>query len=78
MAANKDWFPGTRDEQLTMCKNWVTILQTKKSAWGIPDTTFTNLSGKVNAADALALAICAARCPAGAMPPPDPAARCTE
>jgi hypothetical protein len=52
MAANKDWFPGTRDEQLTMGKNWVTILQTKKSAWGIPDNTFTNLSGKVNAAEA--------------------------
>jgi hypothetical protein len=51
MAANKDWFPGTRDEQLTMGKNWVTILQTQKSAWGIPDSTFTTLSDKVTAAE---------------------------
>jgi hypothetical protein len=51
MAANKDWFPGTRDEQLTMGKNWVTILQTKKSAWGIPESAFTALGDKVNAAE---------------------------
>jgi hypothetical protein len=52
MAANKDWFPGTRDEQLTMGKHWVTILQTKKSIWGIPDSAFTTLGDKVSAAEA--------------------------
>jgi hypothetical protein len=43
MAHNSDWLPSSRQEQLTMAQNWLTILQdsgtgsqTNAEAWGIP------------------------------------------
>jgi hypothetical protein len=29
MAVNDDWYPGSRDDQLTMGKNWVVVLTAK-------------------------------------------------
>ena len=51
MAMSKDWFPASRDEQLSMGKNWVTILSTGGPSWNIPGGDIQELSTLVSAAD---------------------------
>jgi hypothetical protein len=51
MSQKTDWFPGIRDEQLSMGKNWVTILTTSGPAWNVPGTDIQELSGLVTTAD---------------------------
>ena len=52
MAMSIDWFPASRDEQLSMGKNWVTILSTGGPSWNIPGGDIQELSTLVSAADA--------------------------
>jgi hypothetical protein len=51
MTASKDWFPGTRDDQLAMAKNWVLILNAKAGAWNVPAQEVQALDGLVTEAD---------------------------
>ena len=47
MAEKKDWFPGGREGQLTMAKNWTGILTGQGPAWGVPEAVtqgFTTLT----------------------------------
>ena len=46
-----DWYPGTREEQLTMAKNWAAILAVKGADWGVPAATVTAFSALVTEAD---------------------------
>jgi hypothetical protein len=63
MSKTTDWLPGTRQEQLTMAKEWITVLteDTKDAqgttvkkyvAWGIPVAVFSNLGTLFGAAQA--------------------------
>jgi hypothetical protein len=45
MAYNRDWYPRKRDDQLAMIKNWLVVLGTKASVWGVPETEVTALQG---------------------------------
>jgi hypothetical protein len=53
MAESKDWFPGSRDEQLAMAKKWVAVMTDQGTAWGIPQEVTTELSGVTGAADSV-------------------------
>jgi len=46
-----DWLPSKRDEQLTMAKNWNSILHAKRSVWMIPEDVCTRFSLAVGAAE---------------------------
>jgi hypothetical protein len=52
MGKKTDWFPSARDEQLSMGKNWVTILSAGGPSWNIPAQDTQELSTLVGAADA--------------------------
>jgi hypothetical protein len=42
---NHDWLPGSRTEQLTMARNWLTVITAEKAAaWGIPAAKMTELA----------------------------------
>jgi hypothetical protein len=57
MTQKTDWLPSKREEQITMSKNWQTILTTKATAWSIPTADVTALKTLTTAAEtALALA----------------------
>jgi hypothetical protein len=47
----KDWLPHARVGQLNMAKVWLTVLNAKKSAWGIPQTVIDDLQPLILAAD---------------------------
>jgi hypothetical protein len=54
MAYNSDWFPGRRDDQITMCRNWTVIMTADvRTAWGVPQTQYNELSALFDAAKAL-------------------------
>lgn len=46
MAQKTDWLPHSRQEQITMANNWLSIIQTGTNAvnWGIPPAVLTELS----------------------------------
>jgi hypothetical protein len=43
MAKTTDWFPATRDGQLAMAKEWITVLHTKGVQWDITDAAISEL-----------------------------------
>ncbi|MDR1903924.1 MAG: hypothetical protein LBQ88_16775 [Treponema sp.] len=45
MANNSDWLPGRRADQITLAKCWLTVLATKATAWKVPETEVTELTG---------------------------------
>jgi hypothetical protein len=51
MAHYTDWFPTTRDGQLAMAKDWVTVTGTNAHLWGIPLTAVQELGGLTDTAD---------------------------
>jgi hypothetical protein len=36
MSITRDWLPTTREGQLEMCRDWMTVAGLNESAWGIP------------------------------------------
>ena len=46
-----DWFPGSRDGQLTMAKNWGVITTAQAVPWGIPEAVITALGALTTQAD---------------------------
>jgi hypothetical protein len=39
---SNDWMPGPQTEQLSLCRVWIGIMDTKtRTAWGIPTDRFT-------------------------------------
>ena len=57
MSLKTDWMPGTRDGQLAMAKDWVSVTGTNAHLWDIPLTAVQELGGLTEAADtALAVA----------------------
>jgi hypothetical protein len=57
-----DWLPHYREGQITMSKNWQTILTTKATAWSVPTADVTALKTLTTAAEtALMLAQSSAR-----------------
>jgi len=57
-----DWLPSSRTGQLAMAQNWVSILNNKAQAWGIPNQFVTKLESLVEQTqDALYDAISSAR-----------------
>jgi hypothetical protein len=36
MSNTTDWLPGTREGQLAMAKEWVTVMTAHAQEWGIP------------------------------------------
>jgi hypothetical protein len=64
MANNGNWFPGRREDQLAMAKNWVTVAGANKTKWNIPAAEITDLADlTVAAEEALALARSSDRTP---------------
>jgi hypothetical protein len=55
MATNRDWFPKTRDEQLSMAFIWNGALVNQSTAWNIPATVQTAFSPLASAAEAALL-----------------------
>ncbi|MFP3041669.1 hypothetical protein LQZ19_07575 [Treponema primitia] len=51
MATNKDWFPKTRDEQLSMGFIWNTALVNQSTTWNIPTNVQAAFSPLVSAAE---------------------------
>jgi hypothetical protein len=51
MAKTSDWMPGTRTGQLTMAKDWLSVMTAKAALWGIPQTVPTGFGGVVEAAE---------------------------
>ncbi|MDR2375483.1 MAG: hypothetical protein LBD96_03490 [Treponema sp.] len=49
MAHYTDWLPTTRDGQLAMAKDWVSVTGTNAHLWGIPLTAVQELGGLVEA-----------------------------
>jgi hypothetical protein len=56
MSQKTDWMSGTRDGQLAMAKDWVSVTGTNAHLWDIPLTAVQELGGLTEAADA-ALAV---------------------
>jgi hypothetical protein len=52
MSQKTDWFPGTRDEQLAMTKNWENIFPGKQMEWNIPGEEIMSLAALTAEADA--------------------------
>jgi hypothetical protein len=52
MSFIRNWFPGTRVEQLAMGKNWAGILSVQGPAWNVPASETQALDAFVRAADA--------------------------
>jgi hypothetical protein len=52
MSTTRDWLPTTRDGQLAMAKDWVSVTGTNAHLWGIPLTAVQELAGLTDAADA--------------------------
>jgi hypothetical protein len=48
MAERTDWFPGTRVGQLAMARNWLEILALRATAWGVPATEISGITGLSN------------------------------
>ena len=47
------WFPGSRAEQLNMCRVWIAVMTEEvRTAWGIPAARFTELNALFAAAQA--------------------------
>ncbi|GHU23792.1 hypothetical protein FACS1894172_16950 [Spirochaetia bacterium] len=44
MGDSRDWLPRRREAQLTMLKNWLTVLQTKAAVWQIPAEEVSELT----------------------------------
>jgi hypothetical protein len=53
MAAKRNWFPYSREEQLAMAKNWIVIMTDQGTAWGIPAAVTTELTNVTGAADSV-------------------------
>jgi hypothetical protein len=55
MSQTRDWLPGSRADQLVMCKNWISIMSPAevRTAWGIPTDKFTELGNRFAAAQTL-------------------------
>jgi hypothetical protein len=51
MAHYTDWLPTTRDGQLAMAKDWVSVAGTNAHLWSIPLTAVQELGGLTEAAD---------------------------
>ena len=51
MSQKTDWMPGTRDGQLAMAKDWVSVTGTNAHLWNIPLTAVQELGGLTEAAD---------------------------
>ncbi|MDR2448027.1 MAG: hypothetical protein LBD58_12195 [Treponema sp.] len=51
MAHYTDWLPTTRDGQLAMAKNWVSVTGTNAHLWNIPPAAVQELSDLAGAAD---------------------------
>jgi hypothetical protein len=44
MQTNRDWMPGPRPEILSMCQNWIAIMDAEtRTAWGVPSDGFVAL-----------------------------------
>jgi hypothetical protein len=50
MAANKDWLPKGRTEQLAMADDWIVVCTINQTAWNIPGTVLTELTTLRNTA----------------------------
>jgi hypothetical protein len=51
MAHYTDWLPTTRDGQLAIAKDWVSVAGTNAHLWDIPLTAVQELGGLTEAAD---------------------------
>jgi hypothetical protein len=51
MAKKRDWMPRTKNGRLVMAKDWLFILKTKATDWGIPASAITVLETKSVAAE---------------------------
>jgi hypothetical protein len=47
-----DWMPASRDRIITMAADWLAVLATKATAWGVPAQTVTDLTAAKTAAAA--------------------------
>ncbi|MDR2515756.1 MAG: hypothetical protein LBC88_00050, partial [Spirochaetaceae bacterium] len=45
MANRSDWLPGTREGQLAMVKDWISVVEGKAAAWLVPAAALTGLGG---------------------------------
>jgi hypothetical protein len=45
-----DWYPHSRDEQIHLVETWLSLFQTKATAWGIPPANVTDLTAALAAA----------------------------
>ena len=60
MAQKTDWLPSDRTGQLTLCRDWLSVLTTggKAAAWGLPQSRITELTAAATTAEtALATAL---------------------
>jgi hypothetical protein len=44
MSQKTDWFPGTREGQLAMARDWQSVLAVKADAWGVPQNVVQELA----------------------------------
>jgi hypothetical protein len=51
MSQKNDWFPGSRDDQLTMARNWIAIMTAKASDWGLPPGLAADLTTLADTAE---------------------------
>ena len=53
MSQKTEWMPGTRTGQLTLCRDWISVLTTgsKAAAWGVPQSRVTELESAATAAE---------------------------
>lgn len=47
MSQKTDWLPGTRTAQLTMAKDWLSVISPNKTAWNIPDQLISQFSALI-------------------------------
>ena len=53
MSQKTEWMPGTRAGQLTLCRDWLSVLTAggKAAAWSVPQTRITELGSSAGEAD---------------------------
>jgi hypothetical protein len=52
MPYDGNWLPGRRENQLSMAKNWLTVLAAQAPAWNVPSPEVTELQTLTGTADA--------------------------
>jgi hypothetical protein len=50
MSKTTDWLPGTREAQLSMARDWQSVIGTSGSAWGIPPSVMQEFDSLIQAA----------------------------